>query len=112
MGCVLFFVQGEIGLMCRVIGRLNLDFFDGLVLLIAGVLGGAVNAIAGGGTFFTFPAMLATGLDPLVANASSAVALYPAYASAITAYRDEIRKSGRQLWLRCAFDLLGGIVGY
>lgn len=77
----------------------------------AGVLGGAANAIAGGGTFFTFPALVAAGLDPLVANASNAVAIYPGHAAAVPAYRRELRTSGRRLIARSIVVAAGGLAG-
>ena len=48
-----------------------------LLLAAAGLLAGAMNAIAGGGSFVTFPAMVLAGLPPVIANASSTVALFP-----------------------------------
>lgn len=82
-----------------------------LFLFTAGIVGGGVNAIAGGGTFFTFPAMIAAGLDPLTANASNAVAIYPGHAAAVPAYRDELRYAGRALIRRSVVVAAGGLVG-
>lgn len=82
-----------------------------LMLFAAGLLGGGANAIAGGGTFFTFPALIASGLDPLVANASNAVAIYPGHAAAVPAYRAELRASGRALTGRCLVVGVGGLAG-
>nr|HPR06342.1 sulfite exporter TauE/SafE family protein [Denitromonas sp.] len=45
---------------------------------VAAFLAGAMNSVAGGGTFFSFPALLAVGVPPVMANASNAVALWPA----------------------------------
>jgi uncharacterized membrane protein YfcA len=47
------------------------------LLAAAGLFAGAMNAIAGGGSFVSFPAMIAAGLPPVIANASSTVALFP-----------------------------------
>lgn len=68
----------------------------------AGVLGGLCNAIAGGGTFFTFPALLAVGLPPVTAGATSAVAIWPGHAASLigegTVLRQElIARPGRAL---------------
>ena len=52
-----------------------MSLVDILLLAAAGFLSGALNAVAGGGTFFTFAALLAAGLPPITANATSAVAL-------------------------------------
>ncbi len=82
-----------------------------LVLIGAGILGGGANAIAGGGTFFTFPAMIATGLDPLTANASNAVAIYPGHAAAVPAYRRELRALGPRLLTRGLVAGAGGLIG-
>jgi len=56
---------------------------DMILLTGAGLLGGLCNAIAGGGTFFTFPALLAVGLPPVAAGATSAVAIWPGHAASL-----------------------------
>lgn len=81
------------------------------LLFLAGIVGGGVNAIAGGGTFFTFPAMIASGLDPLTANASNAVAIYPGHAAAVPAYRKELKEAGRELLGRTVIVASGGLCG-
>ena len=55
-----------------------MDWSMAALLAGAGVLGGAINALAGGATLITFLAMVAAGLPPVIANASSAVAISPA----------------------------------
>jgi uncharacterized membrane protein YfcA len=62
-----------------------------LIALIAGLLGGAVNAVAGGGSFITFPALILTGMPPVAANQTSSVALLPGGLASSWAYRNEIR---------------------
>jgi uncharacterized membrane protein YfcA len=54
-----------------------MDAVSGLMLLGAGFVGGIVTGVVGGASLITFPAMLAAGLPPIVANASSAVAMTP-----------------------------------
>lgn len=81
------------------------------LLVIAGFAGGAANAVAGGGTFFTFPALIAAGLDPLTANASNAVAIYPGHAAAVPAYREELARSRRELLPRGVIAACGGLAG-
>ena len=61
-------------------------------LIFASFLGGALNAVAGGGSFLTFPAMLSIGLAPIPANATNTVALWPGQLLSIAGYRDEVRK--------------------
>ena len=82
-----------------------------LLVIAAAALGGAVNAIAGGGTLLTFPALVALGIPPIVANATSTVALVPGTVGALVGYRDEL--AGAKGWaLRFAVpSLLGGLAG-
>jgi uncharacterized membrane protein YfcA len=65
-----------------------------LLALGAGALGGAMNALAGGGTFATLPALIAIGLPSTAANATSNVALLPGAATSAWAFRDEIGPVG------------------
>lgn len=81
------------------------------LLAAAGLLGGVVNAVAGGATLITFPAMLAAGLTPVVANASSAVALAPGYLIAAFADRGARPSAGPALWLALGAALAGGALG-
>lgn len=69
-----------------------------LVAAVAALLAGVMNSIAGGGTLLTFPSLIAAGLSPLDANATSTVALLPAALSSMLGYRDEL--SGVQRWTR------------
>ncbi len=61
-----------------------------IALTAAAFLGGALNALAGGGSLVTFPALLFAGLNPIDANASSVVALFPGTFSSVWAYRRSI----------------------
>jgi len=60
---------------------------DFVLLACAGLLAGAMNAIAGGGSFVSFPAMIAAGLPAVAANVSSTVALFPGTLASTWAYR-------------------------
>jgi uncharacterized membrane protein YfcA len=72
---------------------------------------GAMNAVAGGGTLLTFPALIGLGIPPLTANATSTVALWPGSAGSIWGYRRELA-GARQWALGFALpSLLGGLVG-
>ncbi|MGA8787230.1 MAG: sulfite exporter TauE/SafE family protein, partial [Polaromonas sp.] len=84
---------------------------DMLLIGAGGFAAGAVNAIAGGGTFFSFPAMLAAGLPPVAANASNSVALWPGSLSGAWAYRQELARYKRYLLPMGAASLLGGVAG-
>jgi uncharacterized protein len=65
-----------------------------LLLSAAGLLAGAMNAIAGGGSFVTFPVMVFAGLPPIVANASSTIALFPGTIASTFAYRRDLSGIG------------------
>jgi uncharacterized membrane protein YfcA len=83
------------------------------LLLIAAALGaGLMNAVAGGGSFLTFPALVFTGVPSIVANASSTVALFPGALASAWAYRQEF-KSLDKIPLKPALmvSIAGGIVG-
>ncbi|HYD97319.1 MAG TPA: sulfite exporter TauE/SafE family protein [Noviherbaspirillum sp.] len=78
---------------------------------IAAFCAGAMNSVAGGGTFFSFPALLAAGVPPVVANASNSVALWPASLSGAWAYRSELARYKRYLVPMGIVSLVGGIGG-
>lgn len=82
-----------------------------LLLFLAGVLAGICNAIAGGGTFFTFPVFLSAGIPPVVANASNAVAVWPGHALAAVGYRKELREFQHGMKGSIVVAMLGGAVG-
>ena len=81
------------------------------LLFFAGVAGGAINAVAGGATLITFPAMLAAGLPPVVANASNAVAISPGHLLAAIADNDKFPAIDRWLCGAIAIATLGGTIG-
>lgn len=78
----------------------------------AALIAGVFNAVAGGGSFFTFPALIAfSGLGSIAANATSTVALWPASAAGALAYRRDIGPADRALAASSAASLLGGALG-
>ncbi|MCV2867881.1 sulfite exporter TauE/SafE family protein [Defluviimonas sp. WL0002] len=81
------------------------------LLLLVGLLAGAVSAVAGGASFFTFPVLILSGLPPLAANATNFVALIPSNIAALPAYRAELRAVGRGLLQPLALGVLGGAAG-
>lgn len=81
-----------------------------LLLCLAAIAAGAVNSIAGGGTLLTFPSLL-TAVSPVVANATSTVALVPGSLASGWAYRREMQAARRWLMLLMWPSLLGGAVG-
>ena len=81
------------------------------VVALAAFGGGVINALAGGGTLLTFPALIAAGMPALTANATSTVALVPGALSSMWGYRREL--SGARRWAVMLFlpSILGGISG-
>ena len=88
-----------------------MTFTEMLIIGIAAAMAGAMNSVAGGGTFFSFPALLAIGVPPVVANASNAVALWPASLSSAWAYRAELARFRAGLAALSLVALVGGIAG-
>ena len=82
-----------------------------LAVIVAGFAGGALNAVAGGGTNLSFPALLWLGLPPVAANATSAVALWPGSWSGAWGFRRALRQA-RPAWLWLLVpSVAGGALG-
>jgi uncharacterized membrane protein YfcA len=86
-----------------------------LLIFLAGFAAGFINALAGGGSFLTFPSLIAAGLSPIAANATSTIALFPAQVATTFAYRSGLKRSlddpridGHKLAL---ISLVGGFFG-
>jgi uncharacterized membrane protein YfcA len=86
---------------------------DTMILIFsAGMLAGAMNALAGGGSFVSLPALIAAGVPPVQANTSSTVALFPGGLASAWAYRDGLRPVGAvSLRALLATTLCGGLIG-
>lgn len=85
---------------------------NSLLLAGAGLLAGAMNALAGGGSFVTLPAMIAVGVPSVNANASSTVALYPGGTVSVWVYRHGLRPiGGVSIRVMLAVMLVGGLIG-
>ncbi len=80
-------------------------------LTIVAFVAGVLNAVAGGGSFLLFPAMLSMKMLPVQANATNTVALWPGQLTSIAAYREDIRKNLRLAWPMGLAGLLGGTAG-
>ncbi|HVO00519.1 MAG TPA: sulfite exporter TauE/SafE family protein [Steroidobacteraceae bacterium] len=80
-------------------------------LALAGFGAGAVNALAGGGTLLSFPALLALGIAPVSANITSTVALCPGYLGAALAQRQDLRGQRARLAPLLAVAAAGGLIG-
>jgi uncharacterized membrane protein YfcA len=80
-------------------------------LLSAAAAAGAINAVAGGGTLLTFPALLLSGSSPIVANATSTVALVIGIGGSVFGYRRQFGAVKAWLWRFLPVSLLGGLLG-
>lgn len=87
------------------------SIFSYAIIALGAFMAGGMNAMAGGGTFFSFPALLAAGVPPVMANASNTVALWPASLSSAWAYRREAMRHGKLAVLLLIVSMLGGLTG-
>jgi uncharacterized protein len=88
-----------------------LDLHTYLFLFVAGVLGGALNAVAGGGSFVAFPALMFAGVPPIAANATNTVALWVGVTASSGAYRKHLDISRRVMVPLAVTSVIGGIAG-
>jgi uncharacterized membrane protein YfcA len=82
-----------------------------LLLVAAGGVAGAVNAVAGGGSLISYPALLAAGLSPVTANVTNTAATVPGYLGGCLGYRDELRGQGRTAVVMTSASVLGALAG-
>jgi len=82
-----------------------------LFLFAAALVGGALNAVAGGGSFIGVPALLSIGIAPVAANATTTLAMWPGSLSSAVAYRREIVRARHWLITLGVASLIGGLVG-
>lgn len=80
-----------------------------ILLLVAGLLGGAVNSLAGGGSFIVFPALLFSGVPPVLANASNTYAALPGYVSGTVGYWSAMQAHKDKL---VTYGLVAALFGY
>jgi len=81
------------------------------LLFVAAIIGGAINAVAGGGSFLCFPALLLAGIPPIAANATNTIALWPGSVASTVAYRRELRGMHRELVALGLASLAGAWAG-
>src|SRR5690242_1882541 len=90
----------------------DMTFAQGVLLFAIAIVAGALNSVAGGGSFFTFPTLVFTGVPPIQANATNTVALWPGTLASIGAYRKELGATPRPtLLLLGGVSLVGGLIG-
>ena len=91
-------------------------FFNSLTwqwtwLIVAAFLAGVLNAVAGGGSFLSFPALLGMNMLPVQANATNTVAIWPGQLTSVAAYWPDVRKNMRSAVLMALAALVGGTAG-
>jgi uncharacterized membrane protein YfcA len=79
--------------------------------MLAAFGAGFVNAVAGGGTLLTFPALLYSGMTSIAANATSTAAIWPGSLTSSWAYRRQLMENRRRVWTLSVPSLLGGLGG-
>lgn len=84
---------------------------DVIFLFMAGLIGGVLNSIAGGGSFITFPALVFVGVPPLIANATNTFSSSAGYISGVYAFRHQLKKHKREMLLIGLSSLIGGSLG-
>lgn len=85
--------------------------FETAVIVIAGFLAGVINSIAGGGSLISFPALLWLGRDPIIANATNTIAMWPGSLAGMVGFRRELSTVPRWLLLLILPALAGGVTG-
>ncbi|MDO6719906.1 sulfite exporter TauE/SafE family protein [Psychrosphaera sp. 1_MG-2023] len=84
---------------------------DFILLFIAGLVGGILNSIAGGGSFITFPALVFVGVTPLIANATNTFSSCAGYLSGAYAFRNELTNHKKEVLFTVLSSVVGGGVG-
>lgn len=82
-----------------------------ILLFVAGILGGVLNSVAGGGSFITFPALLFVGIPPIAANATNTFAVCAGYISGAYGFRKDIAKHPEVIIFTVIWSLVGGVIG-
>ena len=88
-----------------------MEYTDLVIFFATAIAAGALNSVAGGGTFLTFPVLIFGGLTPIQANVTSTVAVWPGTAASAWAYRRQWRQQKKMLPALAAISALGGALG-
>ncbi len=88
-----------------------MDALEALLLAVAGFAAGAINAVAGGGTLVSFPALIAVGYSAKVANVTNTVAIWPGYVGGCAGYRREIALQKTRAIILSVPSVLGALIG-
>jgi uncharacterized membrane protein YfcA len=82
-----------------------------ILVALAALAAGVVNALAGGGTLITFPTLVFLGIPPVAANVTNTVALCPGYFGGTMAQRKDLGGQSKRLWMLIPAGAVGGIIG-
>jgi uncharacterized membrane protein YfcA len=88
-----------------------MDLSHVLLLVVAGVAAGGVNAIAGGGSLITFPSLIATGLPSVDANVTNSVSVFPGYVSSVAGSRVDLAGQGGRVRAVLPVAVIGSVAG-
>lgn len=88
-----------------------MTFSHAFLLFVAALVAGVMNSVAGGGSFFSFPALIFTGVLPIPANATNTVAVWPGSVASVFSYWKRLPKSPRVMIPLVTISVLGGTVG-
>ncbi len=88
-----------------------MTFIELSMLFAVAAAAGAINAVAGGGGFISFPALVLAGVPPISANATNTTALWPGSAASVGAYRRELAHQRNEIFLFSGLSLAGGLLG-
>ncbi len=88
-----------------------MTFIELSMLFAVAAAAGAINAVAGGGSFISFPALVLAGVPPISANATNTTALWPGSAASVGAYRRELAHQRNEIFLFSGLSLTGGLLG-
>jgi uncharacterized protein len=91
---------------------LYMSLYQASLLFGTALVAGALNSVAGGGSFLSFPALVLTGVPPINANATNTMALWPGTLASVGAYRRELEREGRRMLIPLIITgLVGGLLG-
>jgi uncharacterized membrane protein YfcA len=90
---------------------MSLDLAEALLIAGAGFLAGGVNAVAGGGSLISFPALLAVGYPSVTANVTNTVSVLPGYVGGAFGYRRELKGQQDQLRRLAPLSIVGAVIG-
>jgi uncharacterized membrane protein YfcA len=88
-----------------------MTFLQAVALFVAGILAGALNSVAGGGSLISFPTLLFAGVPAIPANATNAMAVWPGSIASIPPYRKDLSHERRELLIFSLVSMVGGVLG-